>query len=247
MGIEKNKRVGIYLTAAVVIDNPDYLTTLRDELGLNLVILGYFWRSFLRRSPRRVHSTVRHSPTNASTRSSVNTSMVSRWTPPSTTLSRASVGPGFGQGNDEPFRRANQVIHDAGMDMWICGGSWTHRRLMFCPSNEATNHWFEAAYIYMATQYGIEGLDISHARYPMGSMPRGLFCCACDNCARVASEMGYDMEEMVAALNAGSPSTRHCRRDVFSLVPIAPAWAPSIICRCSTCLSGIRRLVPFPS
>ena len=202
MGIEKKKRVGIYLTAAAVIDNPDYLTALRDELGLNLVILGS--------SGELPPEVLKESPFDGTPLSDECLhSLVGKHIdgqPVDTTefdLVRASVGPGFGQGNDERFRRANQVIHDAGMDMWICGGSWTHRRLMFCPSNEATNHWFEAAYIYMATQYGIEGLDLSHARYPMGSMPRGLFYCACDTCARAASEMGYDMEEMVAALNAG--------------------------------------------
>jgi hypothetical protein len=202
MGIEKKKRVGIYLSPGIVIDNPDYLTALRDELGLNLVILGY--------SGELPPEVVKESPFDGTppTDECIH-SLVAKHVdgqPVDTTefdQVRGSVGPGFGKGNEAEFRRANQVIHDAGMDMWICGGSWTQRALMFCPSNEATNHWFEAAYVHMATRYGIEGLDLSHARYPMGSMPRGLFSCACDNCARAAADMGYDMQKMVAALHAG--------------------------------------------
>ena len=32
---------GIYLTTDVVLDHPDYVTRLRDEIGLNTVVLGF--------------------------------------------------------------------------------------------------------------------------------------------------------------------------------------------------------------
>jgi hypothetical protein len=196
------KRVGIYLTADVVLKNPDYLTALQDQLGLNLVIMGY--------SGELPEHILKESPFDGVPLSDAcMDTLVAKHIdgtpvdPLEFDQVRGSVGPGFGKGNDDAYRRAIQVIHDAGMNMWIGGGSWTIRRLMFCPSNEATNHWFETAYVHLATDYGIEGLDISHARYPMGSFPKGLFACACDNCTSTAAEMGYNVREMVAALRAG--------------------------------------------
>jgi hypothetical protein len=51
-------------------------------------------------------------------------------------------------------------------------------------------------------------LDITHARYPIVSFPRGLFLCACDDCARTAATMGYEMEEMKEAMH---PTTGRAR------------------------------------
>ncbi len=201
--MKKKKRVGIYLTSKVIRDNPDYLKALRDQLGLNLVITG-----FAGELPLEV---LKESPYDGTPLSDecLDTLVCKHIDgrpvdPLEFDQVRESVGPGIGKGNDEEFRRTIQTIHDAGMETWICGGSWTIRRLMFCPGNEAVNRWFEAVvYVHLATHYGVEGLDITHTRYPMGSFPRGLFACACDNCARAASDLGYDMENMVAALRAG--------------------------------------------
>jgi hypothetical protein len=44
----------------------------------------------------------------------------------------------------------------------------------------------------------VEGLDVTHARFPMTSYPRGMFICTCEACARSAAELGYDMEAMKA-------------------------------------------------
>jgi len=48
---------------------------------------------------------------------------------------------------------------------------------MFCPNDAQVNAWYEAVFTHMATQYGVEGVDITHARYPMTSEPRGMFLC----------------------------------------------------------------------
>jgi hypothetical protein len=72
---------------------------------------------------------------------------------------------------------------------------------MFCPSLERVNRWYEALYVYWATQYGVDGVDVTNARYPMGSFPRGVGSCVCAECARTAAEMGYDMTGMKAALH----------------------------------------------
>ena len=71
---------------------------------------------------------------------------------------------------------------------------------MFCPCEERTNRWYEALYCYWATQYGVNGVDITHARYPMGSILRGLGACSCSRCSRAADRMNYSMGGMQAGL-----------------------------------------------
>jgi hypothetical protein len=112
------------------------------------------------------------------------------------------VGPGIGAGDDDAFRRAVEQLQSDGLEVWLCGGSWTIRRLMFCPSREDVTAWLEGACAHWAAAYGVQGIDLTHARFPMGSFPLGLFGCTCDSCAHVAGQLGYDMERMVAALRS---------------------------------------------
>ena len=199
----KKKRTGIYLTADLILRNPDYVKVLQDKLGLNLVIISY--------TGEVIPEVAAVSPFDGTPLSDpclyslickhldgqpVDTEDFD-WV-------RQSVGPSIRlKGDEEEFRRAIQSVREAGAEVWICGGSWSESSLMFCPAHEAVNDWYEAVYIYWATRYGVDGVDISHARYPKGRVPRGLFTCTCDNCARTAADMGYDMEEMKGALHAG--------------------------------------------
>ena len=104
-------------------------------------------------------------------------------------------------GNDATLREAIERAHALDIDVWLLGGCWTANDFdvaMFCPSQEAVNAWYEAIYCHMARSYGVEGLDVTHARFPMTSYPRGMFICTCEACARSAAELGYDMEAMKA-------------------------------------------------
>jgi hypothetical protein len=72
---------------------------------------------------------------------------------------------------------------------------------MFCPGNPENHRWYETYYTHLATAYGVEGIDITHARYPKTSLPGGLFLCGCEHCTRAAGELGYDMGQMRADIN----------------------------------------------
>ncbi|MDA0748317.1 MAG: hypothetical protein O2954_17510 [bacterium] len=197
------ERTGIYLTTDVILNNPDYVKALQDGLGLNLVVL-----SFSGELPQDVLSASPYDSTPLSDKCLHDLVAKHLDGTPVDPLEfdqvRQSPGPSVGQtGSNEKFRRAIQLLHNAGVDIWICGGSWTLRRLMFCPSNEATNTWYETLYTHWATQYGAQGLDITHARYPMGSFPRGLFSCTCERCEQAAAELGYDMAVLKEALQNG--------------------------------------------
>ncbi|HXF64820.1 MAG TPA: hypothetical protein VNK95_24550, partial [Caldilineaceae bacterium] len=195
--------IGIYLTPATILQNPGYLETLRDQLGLNLLVLiytGELPQSVLDASPfdgvppspDRVRALIsRHLDGNPSTAKFDN--------------AMKSVGPHVAAGgDDDELRQAIDAAKRAGLEIWFMGGAWTasdYDVLMYCPSKEENNRWYEAVYTYLATGYGVDGVDITHARYPMTSYPRGLLLCTCDDCARAAAELGYDMAAIQADLH----------------------------------------------
>jgi len=194
------EKVGLYLDARTILRNPGYLETLRRELNLNVAIIG-----FSGELPPEVLAASPYDgapPSEERLRSLLCRHLDGQ--PSATRLDRIrnSAGPHMHiGGNDAELREAIRRAHDLGIDVWLLGGAWTANDFdvaMFCPSQEAINRWYEAVYTHMASSYGVEGLDITHARYPMTSYPRGMFICTCEACARSAAELGYDMEAMTA-------------------------------------------------
>jgi hypothetical protein len=196
----KSGRVGLYLDPDIIVRNPGYLEALRDGIGLNWVVLtfnGELPPEVLAKSPydgvppspERVRQLIAHHIDG---------------TPCTNDLAVAlrSVGPHVSVSTperDAEMRRAIEMIHAAGLDVWFMAGMYTaHESLMFCPSNPENHAWYEAYYSHLATAYGVQGIDITHARYPKTSLPGGLFLCACEYCTRAAGELGYDMGQMKA-------------------------------------------------
>ncbi len=194
-----SRRVGIYLDAGSVLRNPDYVPVLRDQLGLNLVIMGYTGTL----TPKlRARSPFDGQPASAAAVSALAARHLDGGLvdPDEVDDVRAHVGPNLAEVDDDELRRAIALLRGAGVDVWMCVGAWTHRNLMYCPSKGAVNDWLEALYIHVATQYEIEAVDMTHARFPAAGITRALFSCACDDCARAAAARGYDMESMKGAL-----------------------------------------------
>jgi hypothetical protein len=193
---------GLYLTTDEVLNYPDYITRLRDEIGLNTAVLsftGEMSKEVLALSPYKGRI-----PTHAELDNLVLRHFDGRPVDPREyDRAQAHCGPGVSaNGDDVRFRKAVKQLKDAGLNVWICGGAWTIRRLMFCPSQEDIQAWMEAACVYWATQYDIDALDITHFRYPMGSFPLGLFGCTCPSCTSTATDMGYDMGKMIGDLKS---------------------------------------------
>jgi len=191
---------GVYLTTDSVLQHPDYVKQLRDEIGLTTVVLDYTGElspEVLALSPFGGKT-----PTAAELDELVIRHIDGRPIDPlEYPQAQALCGPGVSaSGDDARFRKAIAQLKDAGLNVWTCGGAWTIRRLTFCPSREDTRAWMEAVCVYWATHYDLDALDITHFRYPMGSFPLGLFGCTCSSCATAAGNLGYDMEKMVADL-----------------------------------------------
>lgn len=196
--MKAKKRVGLYLDAGTILQQPGYLELLRDALGLNLVILNFSGKlsdGVLAKSPFD-----QLPPSDETIRSLLCRHIDGQPSTAKLGATKGSVGPHMhAGGDDEALRQAIARAHAAGMEVWMLGGAWTANDfdvLMYCPSHEAVNTWYGAVYTHLATAYEVEGVDITHARFPMTSYPRGMFLCACDRCAREAAERGYDMERM---------------------------------------------------
>lgn len=197
-----SRKVGIYLSVPTILKNPGYLEALRKALGLNLIIIG-----FTGRVPEEV---ARESPFDGlppsgdCLRSLLAQNIDGELITLDRDLCHDSIGPNVALGGDEEeLRRAIALAQGLGIEVWMLSAAWTlndYQRFMFCPSNAAVNHWYEVLYAYLAADYGVDGLDITHARYPMVSELPGLLVCACPECARAAAGMGYDMAQMTAAL-----------------------------------------------
>jgi hypothetical protein len=198
----KKRRIGIYLAPETIVHNPDYLKALRDRLGLNMVIIYYQGEL-----PPEVLAASPFDATPPSPESIYALTCRRRDGQPAVLrldVALQSVGPHVAAGGDDRLmRQAVQIAKDAGIEVWFMGGAWTARDadvLMYCPSKEQNNRWYEAVFSYLATAYGADGMTVTHARYPMVSYPHGQFICMCDDCAHAATELGYDMDDMKASI-----------------------------------------------
>ena len=201
--MSKTPRVGLYLESNTIVKNPGYLETLREQIGLNWVILtfnGELPPEVLAQSP---FDGVPPSPARIS-------SLLARHLdgrPSTTKLDSAlqAVGPHIpNRFHEAELRQAIDMCHQTGLDVWFLAGMYTANDfdvLMFDLAREENNRWYEALYTHMATAYGVEGIDITHARFPMTSYPRGLFLGMGDAATQAAMELGYDMGAMQADIN----------------------------------------------
>jgi hypothetical protein len=197
--MSKKPRVGLYLTAPVIANNPGYLEALREKIGLDWVII---W--FNGELPPEVLAASPFGGTPTPQRISSLLAQHLDGQPSTTKLDSAlkGVGPHVGgEHNEAQLRQAIAMAQAAGLDVWLLAGMYTasdYDVLMYSPYLEENNHWYETLYTHMATAYGVQGIDITHARYPMTSYPRGLFLDMRAEGAAVATELGYDMAQMRA-------------------------------------------------
>jgi hypothetical protein len=206
----KRPRVGLYLDPAIIVRNPGYLEALRDGIGLNWIVLtfqGGLPSDVLAKSPydsvppspQRVRQLIAHHLDGTPCTDDLNVAL--RSVGPHVRVSSAQ--------QDADMRRAIEMIHKAGLDVWFMAGMYTaHESLMFCPGNPENHAWYEAYYTHLATSYGVQGIDITHARYPKTALPGGLFLCGCEHCTRAAAELGYDMAQMRADIEHASARFR---------------------------------------
>ena len=198
--MSKSPRVGLYLDPDKIVRNPGYLEALAEGIGLNWVILTFNGElppdilahspyDSIPPSPERVHELIAYHLDGTPCTQDIGVAL-------------RSVGPHVATSTPEKsaeMRRAIEMCHAAGLDVWFMAGMYTaHESLMFCPSNPENHAWYEAYYTHLATAYGVEGIDITHARFPKTSLPGGIFMCGCRHCTKAAGDLGYDMVQIRA-------------------------------------------------
>lgn len=201
--LTKGARVGLYLEPELIVRNPGYLEALRDRIGLNWVILtftGELPPELLATSP---YDSVPPSP--ARVRQLIAHHLDGTPCTDDLEVALHAVGPHVSISSpqkDADMRLAIAMCHAAGLDVWFMAGMYTaYESLMYCPGNEENNQWYEGYYTHLATAYGVQGIDITHARYPKTSLPRGLFMCGCSHCTKAAAELGFEMGAMRADID----------------------------------------------
>ena len=135
---------GIYLTTKVVLEHPDYVTRLRDEIGLNTVVLGFTGE--MSDEVKRLSPYGDKMPSDEELEGLILRHFDGRPVDPREyEQAKALCGPGVSaSGDDATFRKVVDQLKDEGLDVWTYGGAWTIRRLMFCPSHPDTRDWIEA-------------------------------------------------------------------------------------------------------
>ena len=190
------KLVGLYTEPKTVLEHPGYFDALIDTVGLTHILMAGYTLSPETRAKNPL--------------------------PPG---DEASV-PTPGSDDDRDLRRALDIAHGKGLQVWIRGWGWhgyagrypamcaedMHGRplsevpklrygleqdaIAFCPNHEGLNEYLRSAYAEMIANYDVEGLNLSHCRYTAPSFLHTLFGCACARCQAVARAQGYDFERM---------------------------------------------------
>ncbi|MHB9034089.1 MAG: hypothetical protein ACYC6L_13705 [Anaerolineae bacterium] len=223
--------VGLYTEAAQILDKPSYFERLQRVIGLNLVIVGFSGElpaSVLAKSPFR-----KQPDTLDSIKAVLARHLDGGYCTDQPELAINWAGPHIGWGgNDQQLQAAVRRAHQMGLRVWLVTGGWTandYHTLMFCPNDAQVNDWYEAVFTHLAAAYGVEGLDITHARYPMTSELRGLGLCACERCTRAAQQAGIDMPGVIKEINASVAALRNLdiqrlRKVKIDSLGLADAW-----------------------
>ncbi|RKY65047.1 MAG: hypothetical protein DRP99_00930 [Candidatus Latescibacterota bacterium] len=193
------KVIGLYLGSGIVVEDPEYLDVLREDVGLNLIIMG---------GPYKLSEEVRaRNPLPGDRAPGISL------TDDDTVLRRAI-----------DIAHSKDIDVWLGADGWhggyrdfpdLCIKDLKGRPITevpevkyamewglvpLCPSDERINDWFKAAYSELVRVYPVEGIDLSHMRYTSPSFFHNLFGCGCPRCARKAEQLGYNFEGMREAL-----------------------------------------------
>lgn len=187
--------VGLYAWPDSLIRSQGELVRLRDEHGLNLVIL-------------ESHRSIRIDP-----------ELVAR--NPLGPLADRGPGGIRWSVDDGDLNQALEICDQVGLTAWLMTWGWywdaeryprfavrdlwgrsladSHpdTRLPFCPSEPEVARWFEDVYEDLVVRYPTPGLVLTHARYARPAFLDGLVACACDHCLALMDDLGLDGRGLV--------------------------------------------------
>ncbi len=215
--------IGLYGDAHAIAKDPGFLDAAQAEIGLNRIIFGGPFKlspETLARNPAHKGQSHGH-------------------------------GLGLTD-DDTPLRRAIDEAHRRGIQVWhIISTYWAGaedapeqmardlrgRRMdeyprlpyadeqwsyTFCPTNEQTNAWFEAAQVELATRYEFDGCALTHHRFCHAAFYPELLACGCPSLRRGGRATGLRLRphesgcaahrRCVAACIGGEAASRRVTR-----------------------------------
>ena len=137
-----------------------------------------------------------------------------------------------GNFDDGELRRAIDVAHEAGIEVWGHIGLWSYGGDVFpeyamrdvdgaeldprwkawgvglCPSHPRGEAWTADCLEDVTKRYDVDGFCVDHARYPQPANLHALIACACENCCAAGEALGFDASRLVVAAREARDALR---------------------------------------
>ena len=187
------KLVGMYGGLRTIIDHPDYIRALQQEIGLTHFITGGI--------PRLSEATRDLDPGGENAGSPGNDDdedlrEAVRLAHDMNLKFWFCQGGWHGMGSRDPDRCMLDMHQRPLTEVPLMPYAREQNCVSCCPSDEQVNAWHRAFLSEAVATYDVDGVDLSHFRYTAPAFIHNLFGCACPRCAQLADDRGYDFEAM---------------------------------------------------
>ncbi len=199
-GVKGKKLVGCYVSVAELLNEPKYVDALQKQLGVNAVIV----------SPPAIKM--------PAWLKDMNPLKGKGW---------MGTSP-IKDDDDSQLVKAIDEAHRRGMDAWLYYTGHHYGELYrpacavtfdgipfnelppikhalcqglvsVCFNKPEVAEWDRTAYTYGARTYDVDAIYVTHFRYANPAFFTNLFGCACEDCRKLAADMGYDFPAMEKA------------------------------------------------
>ncbi len=217
LGTPGKKIVGCYCSTREILDEPKYMDALQKRLGVNIIICN---------SPIAMPQWLKD----------MNPLEGNGW---------MGASPAKDD-DDSQLVKAIDEVHRRGMDFWlyhtghhygqlhrpVCAETFEgvpfselppvryalcRQLITVCFNKPKVADWDVTAYTYGARNYDVDGCYVTHFRYANPAFFTNLFGCACEDCQKLAADMGYDFSAMRKASRSLVANLRRLDRHKVSL------------------------------
>ncbi|MBN1290452.1 MAG: hypothetical protein JXB48_01325, partial [Candidatus Latescibacteria bacterium] len=190
----QEKIIGCYSSVKEILENPQYIDTIQNKLGVNVLLAG---------SSIRMPGWLRQmNPLTGEN------SMFALHTDDDSELIRA-IGETHRRGmqfwlyfsghHNSPDDRTVMAETFDGLkfaDLPAIKYALSQGELTTCFEKKRVKEYVQQLFSYAPRQYNVDNMYVSHTRYATPSFWSNLFGCACEECRTAAYAMGYDFEKM---------------------------------------------------
>ena len=187
------KLVGMYGGPRTVIDHPDYVRALQQEIGLTHLITGgvpELSEATRALNPGGENAGAPGQNDGEDLRQAVGLAHemgLKVW---------FCQGGWHGIGSRDPERCMVDMHQRPLTEVPLMPHAREQNCVACCPSDEQVNAWLQAFLAEAVAAFEVDGVDLTHFRYTAPAFMHNLFGCACPRCAELAGERGHDFDAM---------------------------------------------------